>query len=106
MDLTPLQIERLNHLQQAGFRLYTLERYARHFGVERDGFTALIDPSDGQLKTFGQTGYRLGEGIAMLVDRGAGKAFVWHNQAVDATPELLTAYDRFRADLERLLSGQ
>ncbi|HUI43694.1 MAG TPA: hypothetical protein VL523_17165 [Terriglobia bacterium] len=102
MDLTPSQIARLEKLLQAGFRLVQLERFERHFGVERGGFVALVDPEGGELKPFGQTGYRLGDGIGMLVERRAGKAFVWRDQAIDATPELLETYERFRADMETL----
>ncbi len=87
----------------AGFRFVTLERVDRYLGVERDGFVALLDPSEGQVRIFSQVGYRLGQGIAMLVERGAGEAFVWHDQEVRATTELLERYRRFRAELESLL---
>lgn len=106
MDLTPSQVERLERLLQSGFRFVTLERFGRLFGVERDGFIVLIDPSDGDLTPFSQAGYRIGDGVGMLVERGEGKAFVWHEQAVLATAELLESYQRFRADVEHALKPQ
>lgn len=103
MDLTPAQITVLEGLLKAGFRFVTIERVERYVGVEKDGFVALLDPADGHLKLFGQAGLRLGDGIGMLVERGDGKSFVWHGDSVPATAELLEAYHRFKAELDRLL---
>lgn len=103
MDLAPSGIAILEKLLKAGFRFVTLPRYEHYVGAERDGFVWLLDASHGELHPFGQAGYLVGDGLAMLVDRGAGKAFVWHAQTVAATPELLAIYERFRADLENLL---
>jgi hypothetical protein len=41
----------------------------------------------------------------MLVEKGPVKAFVWKSQSVTATPELLSAYERIKLDLRRLLHG-
>ena len=106
MDLTPSQIATLEELLRAGFRFLTLPRYERYVAVERDGFVWLLDPSGGEVRAFGQAGYLVADGLAMLVDRGAGKAFVWHEQSVAATPHLLAAYERFRADLGNLLKKE
>lgn len=106
MDLTASQIAILEKLLKAEFRFLTLPRYERYVGVERDGFVCLLDPSGGEVRAFGQAGYLVGDGVAMLVDRGAGKAFVWHEQSVAATPELLAAYERFRLDLGNLLEKE
>jgi hypothetical protein len=103
LDLTPSQIARLEKLLQAGFRFITLERFGRYFGIERDGFAVLIDAADGRLRTFGQTGCLIGDGIGMLVEPEAEKAFVWHGESVPATPPMLAAYERFRTDIENLL---
>jgi hypothetical protein len=103
--LTPGQVSTLESLLQAGFRFVTYERYARYPAVEREGFVALLDVSGGKVQLFGQVGYHVGEGIGMLVEQGAGKAFVWKSQRVTATPELLAAYERTKLDLRRLLLG-
>ena len=39
----------------------------------------------------------------MLVERGAGKCFVWKNESLPASPELLAGYEQFKSDVERLL---
>lgn len=106
MDLTPSQIAILQELLQAGFRFLTLPRYERYVGAERDGFVWLLDPGGGQIRTFGQAGYLVGDGLAMLVEREAGNAFVWHERSVAATPELLAGYERFRAELRNLLEKE
>ena len=102
-SINPIQAATLERFLRAGFTFVALERYARYLGVEKNGFIALVDPTGGKLTVFSQVGYRMGDGIGMLVERGAGKAFVWKEQAVDATPELLVAYEQFKGELERLL---
>ena len=104
MDLRPSQVSCLETLLTAGFRLVTLEHVERYLPVEKNGFVALLDPSEGKLRIFGQPGYRVAGGIGMLVESGEGKAFVWKKEFVRAGPELLAAYDRFRAELRALLT--
>jgi hypothetical protein len=103
MDLNPDQIERLEKLLQSGFRPVTLDRYERLLGVERDGFILLLDLSEGNVRAFSQPGYRIGDGIGMLVERDGGQAFVWHDQSVCATAEMLETYRSFRAEVESVL---
>ena len=106
MDLTAGQIANLQKVLEAGFRFVTLERYGRYFGIERDGFAILIDPAEGRLRTFGQAGYLIGDGIGMLVERGGAKEFVWHRDSVAATQELLAAYERFRSEVGALFTDE
>ena len=102
-ELSPSQVAVLESLLQAGFRFVTFERYARYLAVEREGFVALLETGEGKVKLFGQVGYHVREGIAMLVERAEGKAFVWKSDSVPATRELLAAYERTKLDLRRLL---
>ena|SRR5712692_8054184 len=105
-DLTLAQIATLEKLLRAGFKFVTLERVERFLGVEKDCFVALLDPSGVKLKIYGQVGYRLEQGVAMLVERREGKAFVWKNQSVTATPELVAAYEGFKSELKGLLEEE
>jgi hypothetical protein len=102
-ELSPEQVAVLESFLKAGFRFVTFERYARYLAVEKDGFVALLETSEGKVGLFGQVGYHVGEGIAMLVERTEGKAFVWKSESVAATPELLAAYERSKLELRRLL---
>ena len=102
-ELNPGQVAVLESILKAGFKFVTFERYARYLAVEREGFVALLETAEGKVKLFGQVGYHVGEGIAMLVEQVEGKAFVWKNETVPATPELLAGYARFKSELQHLV---
>ena len=105
-DLTRAQTSVLEKLLNAGFKFVTFERYARYLGVEKEGFVALLDTTEGKVRALSEVGYRVGEEIAMLVERREGKAFVWHSESVPATAELLTAYMQFKRELSELLEAR
>lgn len=103
--LDPGQVARLESLLKAGFQFVGFEQFARYPGVEKAGFVALLDLSGDKVRQFGSLGYHLGNGIGMLIDRAGGKAFVWKNEAEEATPELLATYAAVKKELEELLAG-
>ena len=105
MDVKPGQVATLEKLLNAGFRFVTVERAERYLGVEREGFVALLEPVDGGIKLFGQAGYLMSTGIGMLVERREGKCFVWHDQSVPATPEMLAEYEKFKRELKEIVGG-
>jgi hypothetical protein len=72
--------------------------------VEKAGFVVLLDISGEKVRQFGSVGYHLGSGIGVLVERAGGKAFVWKNETVQATPELLATYQKVKQDLAELLT--
>jgi hypothetical protein len=104
--LTAGQTSTLQKFLRAGFKLVTFERYARYLAVEKEGFVALLEPSGGRFTVFSQVGYRIGEGIGMLVEGATGKAFVWHQESVPASTELFAAYERIRRELSDLLNPE
>ena len=103
MELTPAQAAVLKRFLKAGFKFVTLEHVERYLAVEKEGFIALLDPADGRLNLFGQAGYRMGRGIGMLVEGREGKSFVWKSESVLATPQLVAAYEQFKAEVKALL---
>ena len=103
-SLTPVQVARLESLLKAGFQFVTFEQFARYPAVEKAGFVALLDVSGEKVRQFGSVGYHLGNGICVLVERAAGRAFVWKNESMEATPELLAAYARVKEELAGLLA--
>jgi len=102
-ELTPAQIKTLQRLLASGFQFVPMERITRHVVVEKDGFIALLDPAEGKLKLFGQVGYRVGDGIGMLVEQGRQHSFVWKKQSIPATPVLLSACSRVKKELAEIL---
>ena len=102
--LTPAQVARLESLLKAGFQFVTFEQFARYPAVEKAGFVALLDISGEKVRQFGSVGYHLGNGIGVLIERAGGKAFVWKNESVEATPELLATYERVKKELAELLT--
>ncbi len=102
-ELTPTQTAVLEKILKTGFRFVTFEKFARHLTVEKDGFVALLEPRGEKFGIFGQVGYRISEGIGVLVEQAGKKVFVWKKKSVVATPEMLRGYANFKAKLERLL---
>jgi hypothetical protein len=102
--LSPTQVARLEGLLRAGFQFVTFEQFARYPAVEKAGFVALLDISGEKVGQFGSVGYHLGNGIGVLIERSGGKSFVWKNESVEATPELLAAYERVKNELAGLLT--
>jgi hypothetical protein len=97
------QLARLEALLKAGFHFVAFEQFARYPGVEKSGFVALLDISGEKVRQFGSVGYHLGNGIGVLIERPGGKAFVWKNEVVEATPELLATYESIKKELNELL---
>ena len=103
LELAPAQIATLEKLAKAGFTFVTLPHVERFLAVEKEGFVALLEPAEGRFRVFGQVGRLMGEGMGMLVEREGRQAFVWHQEEIPATPELLAGYNRFRSELGHLL---
>ena len=102
--LSPTQVARLESLLKAGFQFVTFEQFARYPAVKKAGFVALLDISGEKVRQFGSVGYHLGNGIGVLIERAGGKAFVWKNESVEATPELLATYEKLKKELDELLT--
>ena len=95
--------EQLQRIHAAGFNLETFERYPNAVGVLRDGSIALLAPTPSGLTMIGTPGWRMGEVMGVLVEKEGRRVFQAKAEVVEATPERLEAYRRFREYLERLL---
>ena len=58
------------------------------------------------LQILGNVGWRMGESLGPLVERGGRKVFVHKQETLEATPERISALEAFKADLRRLLRGE
>ncbi len=96
--------EQLQRIYRAGFELETFERFPRAVGAIREGCIALLEATPDGLRMVGTPGWRMGEVLGVLVDKGDRQFFQAKSEVVEATPERLAALARFREDLEKLLS--
>ena len=104
-QLSPRQIAKLESLLRADFKLVSFERFERYPAVEKEGFVALLELDGEKVRRFGTVGYHLGNGIAVLVERAGKKMFVWKNESVVATPDIMANYARVKSELDHLLNA-
>src|SRR6202012_118053 len=101
----PDPAEQLQRLYLAGFELQTFDRYPNAVGVIRDGCIALLRSTPVGLQMIGAPGWRMGDVLGVLVERDGRKIFQAKSEFVEATPERLEALQRFKADLDQLLTA-
>jgi hypothetical protein len=102
----PDPAEQLQKLYLAGFDLQTFDRFPKAIGVLRDRCIAFLVPGPDGLQILGNVGWRMGESLGPLVERGGRKLFVHKQEILEATPERIAALERFRADLKAVLRGE
>src|SRR5215813_15665051 len=95
--------EQLQNLYAAGFDLQTFERFPKAIGVLRDNCIAFLVPGPDGLQILGNVGWRMGESLGPMVERGGKKVFIHKQETLEATPERIAILERFRYDLKRLL---
>ena len=98
--------EQLARLYQAGFEIQKLERFPRGVCVLRGECVAVLEPRPEGLTLIGSAGWRVGEGIGVLVEKDGRQVFQSKDQIIEATAERLRALRQFEADLRRLLSPE
>jgi hypothetical protein len=97
--------EQLQRIYVAGFELETFDRFPKCVGIVRDGCIALLVPGVDGMQILGTPGWRMGEVIGVLVERDGRKMFQNKQEIVEATPERLETLNRFKRDLQALLSS-
>jgi len=98
--------EQLQKLYLAGFELEAFERFPKAIGVVRDNCIAFLVPGPDGLQILGNIGWRMGESLGPLVERGGRKVFVHKDQMIEATSERISILERFKADLKAILQGK
>jgi hypothetical protein len=99
----PDSAEQLQRLYLAGFELKTFERYPKCVGVVRDNCVALLVPGMDGLQILGTPGWRMGEVMGVLTEREGRQVFQAKSEIVEATPDRLAVWQRFRDELAELL---
>src|SRR5258707_15194171 len=98
--------EQLQRLYVSGFDLQTFERFPKAIGVLRDNCVAFLVPGPDGLQVLGNVGWRMGESLGPLIERGGKKVFVHKEETLEATPERIEILERFRSDLDAILHGE
>jgi hypothetical protein len=96
--------EQLQQLYVAGFDLETFERFPKAIGVVRDNCVAFLVPGPDGLQILGNVGWRMGESLGPLVEKGGRKVFLHKGEELEATPERVATLERFKTDLKALLA--
>ncbi len=102
----PDPAEQLQKLYLAGFELQTFDRFPKAVGVLRDNCIAFLVPGPDGLQLLGNAGWRMGESLGPLVERGGKQVFVHKGETLEATPERILILERFKADLKAILRGE
>jgi hypothetical protein len=102
----PDPAEQLQKLYLNGFDLQTFDRFPKAVGVLRDGCIAFLVPGPDGLQILGNVGWRMGESLGPLVERGGQRVFVHKQETLEATPERIATLERFRGDLKAALRGE
>ncbi len=98
--------EQLQQLYLAGFELETFERFPKAIGVLRDNCVAFLVPGPDGLQILGNIGWRMGESLGPLVERGGRKVFLHKQEQIEATAEHISTLERFTKDLKAILRGE
>jgi hypothetical protein len=98
--------EQLQRLYMAGFELQTFDRFPKAIGVLRDNCIAFLVPGPDGLQILGNAGWRMGESLGPLVERGGRKVFIHKEEILEATPERMRIFEQFRSDLKTILRGE
>ncbi len=105
-ELTPAHIAILERFVANGFATVAFPLYASAVGVRRGTFAALLVPAnETRLKVMGEPCYVIGSNLAVRARREGRAVFVWKEQLVEATPELLEELARFSSDVAKLLEA-
>ena len=98
--------EQLQQLYAAGFELQTFDRFPKAIGVLRDSCIAFLVPGPEGMQILGNAGWRMGESLGPLVERGDRKVFVHKGEVLEATAERIATLERFKTDLKAVLAGK
>jgi hypothetical protein len=101
----PDPAEQLARIYQAGFDIETLDRFPKAIAVIRKECTVLLEARPEGLAFIGQPGWRMGEGIGVLVEKNGRMYFQAKHKLVEASPERLERLRVFTSEVQSLLAA-
>ena len=96
--------EILEKLAAANINLLPAVEISTHFVFERDGYVALVERRGDRFGKVGTAGLMTSHGIAFLMKKEDGYAFVAKGVESPATPDEVEQLRRFQRDLDAALA--
>jgi hypothetical protein len=104
LELSPLQMQTLERLFEAGFRPLAIPPYENALCVHRGECAALLAPvANGRLRLLAPATLMVDGNLSVRLKRAEGDVFVWKKKEVAATAERLKDLEAFRAELVGIL---
>jgi len=107
MDLTPLQMETMERLFEAGFRPIAIPPYESALCVHRGEFVALLGPvENGGMQLRAPATVLVDGNVSVRLKKKSGDVFAWKGKELVATEERLRELEKFREELEGILGSR
>jgi len=107
MDLTPLQMETMERLFEAGFRPIAIPPYESAICVHRGEFVALLGPvENGGMQLRAPATVLVDGNVSVRLKKKSGDVFAWKGKELVATEERLRELEKFREELEGILGSR
>ena len=104
LELSPLQIQVIERLFEAGFRPIAIPPYETALCMRRGDCAAVLAPVlDGGMKLLAPPSYLMDGNLSVRLKRGSGEVFVWKKKEVEATQEKLGELETFRREIAEIL---
>ena len=103
-ELSPLQMQVMERLFDAGFRPVAIPPYENALCIKKGECAAVLAPvPDGGLKLLAPPSFLVDGNFSVKLKRGAREVFVWKKKEIEAVPERLRELEIFRRELYEIL---
>jgi len=104
VELSPLQMQVMQRLFEAGFRPMAIPPYENALCVRKGSCVAALAPvPNGGMRLLAPATYLVEGNFSVKLRRGASEVFVWKKKEVQATAEKLAELETFRNELQEIL---
>jgi hypothetical protein len=104
LELSPLQIQVIERLFEAGFRPIAIPPYETALCMRKGDCAAVLAPvPNGGMKLLAPPSYLMDGNLSVRLKRGSGEVFVWKKKEVEATQEKLGELETFRREIAEIL---
>ncbi len=104
LELSPLQIQVIERLFEAGFRSIAIPPYESALCMRKGDCAAVLAPvPNGGMKLLAPPSYLIDGSLSVRLKRGSGEVFVWKKKEVEATQEKLGELETFRREIAEIL---